>query len=183
MNGRRASVRQLDRCQKNAGVKVLGRIEGGGCPFCGEIRKAFFCRRKAAAHRTPHVIMCVDEARHDDHICSVDYLRSGRRDACADALDHPISNQDVCAWQSSFRWIYGNYGSIADQICTPLDPGRRTLGCRSSNQSWSGKRCEGYDTSQFREISPLHFILPFLSVVCVRPPFFPEWPKSATPAP
>ena len=162
VNRRRAGVRQLDRCQENARVKVVGRIEGGGREFCGEIGKALFSRRKAATDRAPHVIVCVDEARHDDHICRVDYLCSRRGDPSADALDHPISNQDICTRQSPLRWIYGYYGSIVDQICTALDLRRHTLSRRSSNQSWSGKRCEGCDTSQFREISPFHFILRFL---------------------
>src|SRR5262249_39761063 len=172
VNGRRAGVHQLDRCQKNARVEVVGRIEGGGREFCGEIGEALFSRRKAATDRTPHVIVCVDKARHDYHVCRVDYLCSRRRDPCADALDRPISNQDICARQSPPRWVYGYYGSILDQICTALDLRRHTLwsglGRRSSNQGWSSKRCDGYNTSEFREISPIHFITVSLTLKRVR---------------
>jgi hypothetical protein len=110
----------------------------------------------------------VDEARHDNHICRVDYLCPRRRDPCAHALDHPISNQHICARQSPLGWVYGYYGSIVDQISTALDVRRRTLGRCSANQSWSTKRCEGYGASQLCEISTFHCFLRFFSLRSLR---------------
>ncbi|MCY1525858.1 hypothetical protein D9M68_608580 [compost metagenome] len=126
VHGRRAAVRQLGATQHHAVVEIVGRVQGRGRVLGGVVREAAVARGEAAADGAPHVIVRIDEARHDDHVGRIDDLRASRcAQAAPDLLDHAVADPYVGARQHALGAVDRDDRAVADQVIAASKAGRR----------------------------------------------------------
>ena len=113
VHGGDAGIGELDQAEHHAGVEILGGEQLGGRVLGREIAEAV--ADEVAAERAPHVVVRVDEARHDDHVGGVDGLGAGRREIGADRLDPAVADVHVGARQHAERRIDRDDRAVLDQ--------------------------------------------------------------------
>src|SRR6185312_17218530 len=69
-----------------------------------------------AAKRAPHMIVRIDQTRHDDHVGGVDDFDALGLDTIGDLLDAAIAYQHVGAGQRSDSAVNRDDGTAADEI-------------------------------------------------------------------
>src|SRR5436305_10751629 len=96
MYGGDAVVGAFGEAQPDAAVEVLRAVKLGGRRFGREVAETPVTD-EIAAERAPHVMVRLDEARHDDHIGGVNHLGAGCRKIEPDRLDAAVADMDIAA--------------------------------------------------------------------------------------
>ena len=109
-----AGVGELDQPEHHAVVEIVGRVELGGGVLRRKIAKPI--GDEVASERAPHVVMRIDEARHDDHVGRIDHLRTARGEIRPDRLDAAVAHQHVAPRQHAELRIHGDDRAVLDQV-------------------------------------------------------------------
>src|SRR3954468_11164941 len=91
-----AGVRAFSETKPDAPVEVLCAVKLRRRRFGREVAEAAVTH-EIPAERAPYVVMRLDEAWHDDHIGSVNYLSARYRKIGADGLDAAFADVDIAA--------------------------------------------------------------------------------------
>ena len=159
VHGGDAGVGELDQAEHHAGVEILRGEKLGGGVLRWEIAEAV--ADEVAPERAPHVIVRVDEARHDDHVGGVNGLGARNVQIGSDRLDPSVVNMHICARQHACS-VHGDNRAVLDYVVAARKQRRRGLRKQRPDQRRSGEPAYGCCTQQTSETSAVQHCVPSL---------------------